>query len=176
MVSSSTDLHHRVADINKGDIIYAGMVAVHTRCLLYCLHVVCIWWTQVARGCLAEDFRYLSWFWNLVLVCSVSRSKRRAAHKISLGEQVRVEKSLCIALHRSSSCSNFHRLKTYILWGKIVWIKFAKIWLTIFISQRFGTMTFFKTDCLHTGQDENYLKTKVWWKQGESFHLPNYRN
>ena len=118
MVSSSTDLHHRVADINKGDIIYAGMVAVHTRCLLYCLHVVCIWWTQVARGCLAEDFRYLSWFWNLVLVCSVSRSKRRAAHKISLGEQVRVEKSLCIALHRSSSCSNFHRLKTYILLRK----------------------------------------------------------
>ena len=76
MVSSSTDLHHRVADINKGDIIYAGMVAVHTRCLLYCLHVVCIWWTQVARGCLAEDFRYLSWFWNLVLLCSVSMSSR----------------------------------------------------------------------------------------------------
>ena len=109
---------------------------------------------------------------NLVAVQSVSRSKRRAAHKIKLGKTSSRRKSLCIALLRASSCSNFHRLKMNILYGKIVWLKFALIWTTIFICRRFGLMTFFKTDCFHTEQDQNYNKTKVWWKLGESFHLP----
>ena len=109
---------------------------------------------------------------NLVAVQSVSRSKRRAAHKIKLGKTSSRRKSLCIALLRASSCSNFHRLKMNILYGKIVWLKFALIWTTIFICRRFGLMTFFKTDCFHTEQDQNYIITKVWWKLGESFHLP----
>ena len=28
--------------------------------------------------------------------------------------------------------------------------------------RRFGLMTFFKTDCFHTEQDQNYIITKVW--------------
>ena len=63
-------------------------------------------------------------------------------------------------------------LNYLVLYGKIVWLKFALIWTTIFICRRFGLMTFFKTDCFHTEQDQNYIITKVWWKLGESFHLP----
>ena len=127
-------------------------------------------WYQLLR-CLScwflNCFSFLSsWVWFL------SRSKRRAAHWISLGEQVMKRKSQCIAKHHASSCSNFHRVKMYILWGKIFWLKFALIEATNFISRRFGLMTFFKTVCFHTGQDKNLFTTKGWWKLRESFHPP----
>ena len=57
MVSSSTDLHHKVADIK--DINFAGMVKVHARCLLYCLHLDCICLSQATKEDLAEDFGLL---------------------------------------------------------------------------------------------------------------------
>ena len=119
----------------KGDIISAGMVAVHTRCLLYCLHLVCIWKAKQPEMILLKILDLIHDFdlKNLEAVWSVSRSKRRAAHKIKLGNTSRRRKSLCIASLRASSCSNFHRLKMNIQYGKIVWLKLALIWITIFI-------------------------------------------
>ena len=68
MVSSSTDLHHKVADIK--DINFAGMVKVHARCLLYCLHLVCICLSQATQEDLAEDFGLL----YLILILQSCRS------------------------------------------------------------------------------------------------------
>ena len=80
--------------------------------------------------------------------------------------------SQCIAKHHATSCSNFNRVKMYELFGKIIWLKFALIEATNFISRRFGLMTFFKTVCFHTGQDKNSNTMKGWWKLRESFHPP----
>ena len=59
-----------------------------------------------------------------------------------------------------------------IMFGKIIWLKFALIEATNFISRRFGLTTFFKTVCFHTGQDKNSNTMKGWWKLRESFHPP----
>ena len=116
---------------------------------------------------------FLNWFYFVLpWVWFLSRSKRRAAHWISLGKQVENEKSQCITKHHASSCSNFHRVKCMNLFGKIFWLKFALNEATNFISRRFGLTTFFKTVCFHTGQDQKLNTTKGWWKLRESFHPP----
>ena len=62
MVSSSTDLHHKVADIN--DINFAGMVKVHTGAF----YTASIWLASVEakqpKMILLKNLDFSSWFWS----------------------------------------------------------------------------------------------------------------
>ena len=62
MVSSSTDLHHKVADIK--DINFAGMVKVHTGAF----YTASIWFASVEvkqpMMILQKILDFISWFWS----------------------------------------------------------------------------------------------------------------
>ena len=62
MVSSSTDLHHKVADIN--DINFAGMVKVHTGAF----YTASIWFVSVEvkqpKMILQKILDFISSFWS----------------------------------------------------------------------------------------------------------------
>ena len=64
---------------------------------------------------------------------------------------------------------NWLRKKVF---GKIIWLKLALIEATNFISRHFVLMTFFKTVCFHTRQDQKLNTIKVCWKQRKLFHPP----
>ena len=148
------------------------------RCLSYCLHLVCIWKAKQPEMILLKILDLILDFdlKNLEAVWSVSRSKRRAAHKIKLGKTSWRRKSLCIASLRASSCSNFHRLKMNILYGKIVWLKLALIWITIFILSTFRSHDLFQDRLL-----SHWTRSKLHYYEGlvkarRVISSPNYRN
>ena len=97
MVSSSTDLHHKVADIN--DINFAGMVTVHTRRPPYCLHLVCICKSQAPKDDLAKDIglQFLILILKILYQCGQRQGPRGGPHtRKSLEKQVGEEKA-CVS-------------------------------------------------------------------------------
>ena len=151
-------------------ILWPGMVAEHITCLLYCLQVDCIHFSKVFKNS-CVDVQHSIWI-EFAKSCQCDhvqvQEEGRTMDKPWI-DKWEIEKSHCIAMHRSSSCSNFHRIKMFVLCGKINWLKFAWIWLTIFIADVSVLRPFSRQVCLHTEQEKFTERKKVWWKQEHHF-------